>query len=829
MPSPAPPVPSLPGPPPLRPARRAGGGVSNVCPTTGAPPPARSSLGLPRRGSPHPAIPVFSRAIVSRLAVALVALLAACDNPANPPPPVSALEVSVSGTLQRGATVSLSATRAGAAVPADLVAWSVAPSNAGEVLPGGQVRLLRAGTLTVTGTYSGSTGSKEVVVAELPGLVLAAAGTLRHGETVTLSATRGGQPVPVDQVAWTLLPADAGQVLPGGQLRLLRAGALQVSAAYDGSTGTLALAVAAPSALALSTSGVLERGKTVTVTATRDGQPVPADQVAWTLVPADAGEMTAGGQLRLLRSGALQLNAAYDGSTGTLQLNVAEPPPPSALALATSGRLERGRTVTLGATRDGQPVPADQVVWTVAPAGAAEVLPGGQLRLLAAGTLQLSASYDGSTGTLQLNVAEPAPLVLDVAGPLERGRTVQLSATRGGEAVPADQVAWTVAPAGAAEVLPGGQLRLLAAGSLTVTGAYDGSTGTLPLSVVEPPPLALAAAGRVERGLVVTLSATRSGQPVPADQVAWTVSPAGAAEVLGGGRIRLLATGPLQVQAAFENSTGTLPLAVAQPPVIVFDMSVAGNRDVYRAALDGGELTRITTEPAEDRDAAAAAGKVVFVSFRDGNSELYGAPLTGGAATRLTTTGRAESAPAVSPDGTRIAYAYDPTGVSRIWTASITGGGPAAFTGNLSLAGSPEASPSWAPTGNRLVFVATSDGSADLWDLAFGGQPNVLAGTDSAEVDPSWSPDGQHVAFASTRQGDAAIYLVRVSDKTVTRLSTRVGTEAEPTWTPDGRLVYVEFSAGGLTRLVWIDPADPQTVHVIPVQGGNPRRPSAAR
>jgi hypothetical protein len=425
----------------------------------------------------------------------------------------------------------------------------------------------------------------------------------------------------------------------------------------------------------------------------------------------------------------------------------------------------------------------------------------------------------------------PPALSITASGTLQRGATVTLAATRSGQAVPAGQVAWTVVPASAGELLGGGQLRLLASGTVEVRGSYDGSTGSAQLQVAEPPPgaLVISAAGRAERGSTLTLTATRDGQPVPAANVTWTLQPATGGEVLPGGQVRLLAAGALEVRGSFDGSTGTLPVTVAAPPTIVFDMSVGGNRDLYSVALDGGGLTRLTETPAVDTDPSVAAGKILFVSVRDGNPELYVMPAAGGAATRITSTpARAESSPALSPDGTRMAYANDPSGVARIWTANVDGTGAAAFTGSLGFAGSPELSPSWAPTGSRLSFVGTGQGTADIWDLTAGGTAAILAGGDSADVDPAWNPGGTHVAFASTREGDPAIFTVRVADKVITKLSTRPGGEAEPSWTADGRLVYVEFLAGSATRLVWIDPAAPTVVHEIPVSG-NPRRPSVVR
>lgn len=360
-----------------------------------------------------------------------------------------------------------------------------------------------------------------------------------------------------------------------------------------------------------------------------------------------------------------------------------------------------------------------------------------------------------------------------------------------------------------------------------LAGCGDGGGGGPPTP--PPAPLALTSAGRLERGDQVTVSVTADGQPVAPGQVTLTVTPADAAQVVNGGTLRLLRTGEVEVRASTGQRSGTLKLTVAPPPTVVFDMSVGGNRDIYRVALDGGDLARLTENVSDDRDPTVGGGSVTFVTFRHGNGELYTVPLAGGAEARLTTSARSESSPALSADGQRLAYATDPSGVAKVWTALSTGAGAAQAAPNFGFGGSPETSPSWAPAGSRLAFVGTATGTADVYQLTLGGDPQLLAGGTAAEVDPAWSPDGQWVAFASTREGDPAIFVVRVADGTVTRLSSRAGTEAEPAWTRDGRLVYTEFGAGSETRLVWIDPAAPQAVNPIPVQGGFPRRPAVAQ
>lgn len=357
-----------------------------------------------------------------------------------------------------------------------------------------------------------------------------------------------------------------------------------------------------------------------------------------------------------------------------------------------------------------------------------------------------------------------------------------------------------------------------------LAGCGEGGGPKLP-----PSDLALTSAGRLERGGTVTVAVKADGQAVAPGQVSLAVTPADAAEVVDGGTLRLLRAGELEVRATAGDRSGTIKLTVQAPPTVVFDMSAGGNRDIYKVALDGGDFARLTQNASDERDASAGGGSVIFVTFRHGNGELYTIPLAGGAETRVTTSTRSESAPALSADGLRLAYATDPSGVAKVWTSLSSGAGAAQAAPGFGFGGSPETSPSWAPSGNRLAFVGTATGTADIYTLTMGQQPVLLVGGTAAEVDPAWSADGEWVAFASTREGDPAIFVVRVSDGAVTRLSSRAGTEAEPAWTKDGRLVYTEFTGTDQTRLVWIDPAAPQTINPIPVQGGFPRRPSVAQ
>ena len=342
------------------------------------------------------------------------------------------------------------------------------------------------------------------------------------------------------------------------------------------------------------------------------------------------------------------------------------------------------------------------------------------------------------------------------------------------------------------------------------------------------PSVVLTAEGRLERGSTVTFGATLEGAVIPPAEVALTFIPANAAEVTGPGQVRLLRDGSVEVRATSRGRTGTTRLTVAMPPIVVFDMMVSGNRDLYKIALDGGDFTRLTEHSGDDRDPTAAAGRIVFTSYRAGNAELYAVPLAGGTETRLTTTPGGESSPALSRDGQRLAYSYDGTGIAKLWTASGTATGAAPAAPSFGYDGSVDSSPTWAPDGNRLAFMSTASGSADIWQLSLGGQPTLLSGTSAPDVDPAWSSDGQYVSFVSTRDGTPELYLFTVATGQVSRLTTRAGTEGDAAWTSDGRLVFLEFAGNEVTALRWMDPTQPGTVNAIAVPG-NPRRLAVAR
>jgi dipeptidyl aminopeptidase/acylaminoacyl peptidase/CubicO group peptidase (beta-lactamase class C family) len=104
--------------------------------------------------------------------------------------------------------------------------------------------------------------------------------------------------------------------------------------------------------------------------------------------------------------------------------------------------------------------------------------------------------------------------------------------------------------------------------------------------------------------------------------------------------------------------------------------------------------------------------------------------------------------PALSPDGRTVAYVVrsadesEDRMVRSIWIA-----GPE----NRRLTRGPaDSAPAWSPDGRRLAFLRGGDGPAQLWLLpAGGGEAEAVTDLPLGADAPVWSPDGTRIAFSA--------------------------------------------------------------------------------
>ena len=107
--------------------------------------------------------------------------------------------------------------------------------------------------------------------------------------------------------------------------------------------------------------------------------------------------------------------------------------------------------------------------------------------------------------------------------------------------------------------------------------------------------------------------------------------------------------------------------------------------------------------------------------------------------------------PALSPDGSQVVYvlrtsdAAADAEVRTLWRVGVREGEPEQLT-----RGKADVAPAWSPDGRKVAFLRAEDGPPQIWLLpAAGGEPEQLTTLPLGAGAPLWSPDGSKIAFTA--------------------------------------------------------------------------------
>jgi len=151
-----------------------------------------------------------------------------------------------------------------------------------------------------------------------------------------------------------------------------------------------------------------------------------------------------------------------------------------------------------------------------------------------------------------------------------------------------------------------------------------------------------------------------------------------------------------------------------QDDELVVTLTRDGNPEIYRIALDGEILARLTFSPAIDCSAVfdPTGNQVAFTSDRRGRPQLFRMSRDGTNRIRLTWEGSYNDNPAWSPNGDRIAYISRREGQFRVFTVEADGSNLQPVT---NAADGNNEDCSWAPDGRHLVVTSDRDGARRIW------------------------------------------------------------------------------------------------------------------
>ncbi|HEX3539719.1 MAG TPA: prolyl oligopeptidase family serine peptidase [Acidimicrobiales bacterium] len=260
---------------------------------------------------------------------------------------------------------------------------------------------------------------------------------------------------------------------------------------------------------------------------------------------------------------------------------------------------------------------------------------------------------------------------------------------------------------------------------------------------------------------------------------------------------------------------------------VAFVATSGGRGAVVVVPVGGGPERVVTSDPPAPAAASYGGGTFDWTPSSDAlvyvgaDRRLYLQPSIGGAP-RLIVADGPVAAPAVSPDGTEVAYVRD---ARHVAVASLDPAGP--WPRRLSSGSNDFAfDPAWSPDGRSVVWhewdvpaMAWDDSRIMMADEDGKGDPVALpagrAGAAAAVNQPRFSPAGP-LAFLSDAQGWLNLWQAASDGRNGAPLLAEEAEHGEATWgpgqrsfawSPDGRQVVLCRNEAGFGRLCVIDVA----------------------
>ena len=596
----------------------------------------------------------------------------------------------------------------------------------------------KAGSATVTATYSGKTATTKITVssAKLTSISIDGTTVVSVGQSILVSATGvfadGTKQDLTAAATWTssstslatvaLDSASAKEKVAG-----VKAGSATISAAYQGITGTATITITASPITTIAITPVqpvLQKGvsKEFQATATyADGTTSDVTaQAAWTISDATIASVTAsatGVVVRALAAGTATLTATVGTIKGSTTITVTTPTLVSMALTPSTWSPNVGSTQSFTATGTYSDASTADLTLSAAWSSTAATTVAisntagqkGQATALAVGTAQVQAALLGVTGSATVTVSasplvsiavtpDPVAIVLGLTSSLVATATYQNGTTQ----VVTTQVAWAIADGTVASVsnaaATAGQVKGLTAGTTTVTATLSGKSGSAPVTVSQATLTTIAvspASATITAGTSQAFTATgsyNSGATVDlTTQVTWSSGDTTVAQTSNASASKGLTTGLVAgtatITATLGAVSGTATLTVGAPLLSSVSLSPSS------ATVTVGKTQAFTVTAVYDN---GTTGQVQGATWASSNT----------AVATIRTQGPQTIATGVAAGTTTITVTYQ--GKSDTATLTVT-----AATTLLEIRVSPQSPPSLL-VGATQQFQATaiySDGS----------------------------------------------------------------------------------------------------------------------
>lgn len=222
---------------------------------------------------------------------------------------------------------------------------------------------------------------------------------------------------------------------------------------------------------------------------------------------------------------------------------------------------------------------------------------------------------------------------------------------------------------------------------------------------------------------------------------------------------------------------------VAQPKIFVG--SLADGSSARFCTMRGNQHMPVISK---QRD------KVAFISDITSNPDLFlqpfhpekglqGKPFQIFAAKQAT-----QGSPSFDPEGNRIAFVSNKDGSPRVYVMTIPKPGAPIneISTHLVTKHSRESSaPAWSPDGSKLAYCALTNGIRQIWIYDFNTkEERQLTQGPGNKENPTWAPNSLSIMFNSSDRGACDLYLINLNQPKATKITTGPGEKRFPNWEP---------------------------------------------
>ncbi len=179
---------------------------------------------------------------------------------------------------------------------------------------------------------------------------------------------------------------------------------------------------------------------------------------------------------------------------------------------------------------------------------------------------------------------------------------------------------------------------------------------------------------------------------------------------------------------------------------------------------------------------------IIYSSDSDGDLEIYSLDYTDSAASpvKLTDNSSSDKHPALSKDGSRIAFVSD----QKIYTMDSDGSNVSPAL--VSLSGADDGHPSWNNDGSRIVY----DNAGDIYTMdSDGSNQTNITNSAATEANPSWRSESGKIVY---ERGGSDIFEADDSGSYHTQLTTAAFViEGDPSLSSDGsKITFTRKTTG---------------------------------